>query len=54
VAGTRQFELRWEIFNALNTANFDPPNRVFGTSSFGRIFSAKSPREMQLGATITF
>jgi len=54
VAGTRQLELRWEVFNALNTANFDLPSRVFGTPNFGRIFSAKNPREMQFGAKITF
>ena len=27
VAGTRQLEFRWEVFNALNTANFDLPSR---------------------------
>jgi hypothetical protein len=54
VAGTRQLELRWEIFNALNKANFDLPNRLFGTPNFGRIFSAKAPREMQLGARLSF
>jgi hypothetical protein len=54
VAGTRQLELRWEVFNALNTTNFDLPNRIFGTANFGRIFSAKSPREMQFGARFSF
>jgi hypothetical protein len=34
--------------------NFDLPNRIFGTANFGRIFSAKSPREMQLGAKVQF
>ena len=32
IAGTRQLELRWEVFNALNTTNFDLPNRIFGTA----------------------
>ncbi len=54
VAGSRQLELRWEVFNALNKANFDLPNRIFGTANFGRIFSAKNPREMQLGAKFSF
>jgi len=54
IAGTRQLELRWEIFNALNTTNFDLPNRIFGTANFGRIFSAKNPREMQLGAKFSW
>ena len=54
VGGTRQLELRWEVFNALNKTNFDIPSRIFGTANFGRIFSAKSPREMQLGLRFTF
>ena len=49
-----QLELRWEIFNALNKANFDLPNRTFGTPNIGRIFSAKNPREMQLGIRLSF
>ena len=39
-----RLQLRWEVFNLLNRANFDTPNRTFGTANFGRIFSA-SPRE---------
>jgi hypothetical protein len=54
VAGTRQLEVRWEVFNALNTTNFDLPNRIVGTANFGRIFSAKNPREMQFGAKFSF
>jgi hypothetical protein len=54
VAGTRQLEFRWEIFNLLNTANFDLPNRTFGNPNFGRIFSAKNAREMQLGLRLSF
>ena len=54
VAGRRQLELRWEVFNVLNKANFDLPNRIFGTPNFGRIFSAKNPREMQFGAKLSF
>jgi hypothetical protein len=44
-----KLEFRWETFNLFNRTNFDLPNRVFGTPNFGRIFSAKSPREMQFG-----
>ena len=54
VAGTSALELRWEIFNLLNRANFDLPNRIFGTPNFGRIFSAKNPREMQFGIRLAF
>jgi hypothetical protein len=49
-----RLEFRWEIFNLLNRANFDLPNRLFGTPNLGRIFSAKSPREMQFGLRLSF
>jgi hypothetical protein len=51
--GTR-LELRWEVFNLLNQVNFDVPNRIFGTSNFGRIFSALPSRQMQFGAKVLF
>jgi hypothetical protein len=51
---TSVLELRWEIFNLFNRANFDLPNRVFGSPAFGRISSAKTPREMQAGIRFTF
>jgi hypothetical protein len=54
VAGSAVLELRWEVFNLLNRANFDLPNRIFGTPNFGRIFSAKNPREMQFGVRLAF
>jgi len=51
---TSELEFRWEIFNLFNRANFDLPNRIFGTANFGRIFSAKNPREMQFGVRLAF
>ena len=54
LGGRAQLELRWEVFNLLNRANFDLPNRVFGNANFGRIFSAKNAREMQVGARLAF
>ena len=54
VAGASELEFRWEIFNLLNRANFDLPNRIFGNPNFGRIFSAKNPREMQFGVRLAF
>jgi hypothetical protein len=50
----RDVEFRWEVFNLLNRANFDLPNRTFGNANFGRIFSAKPPREMQFGIRFAF
>ncbi len=47
-------EFRWEVFNLLNRTNFDLPNRIFGNPNFGRIFSAKNPREMQFGVRLAF
>ena len=52
--GTTELEFRWEVFNLLNRANFDLPNRTFGNPNFGRIFSAKNPREMQVGLRLAF
>ena len=54
LAGTSELEFRWEIFNVLDRANFDLPNRIFGSPNFGRIFSAKNPREMQFGVRLAF
>ena len=47
-------QVRIEMFNLFNTANFDNPNAVFGTANFGRITSARPMRQMQLGARLTF
>jgi hypothetical protein len=52
--GSAELEFRWEVFNLLNRANFDLPSRIVGTANFGRIFSAKAPREMQLGVRLAF
>ena len=52
--GGSRLEFRWEIFNLLNRANFDLPNRTFGDPNFGRIFQSKSPREMQFGLRLAF
>ena len=54
LAGRSDLEFRWEIFNLFNRANFDLPNRIFGSPTFGRIFSAKNPREMQFGLRLSF
>jgi len=54
VTEARRLEFRWEVFNLLNRANFDLPNRIFGNANFGRVFSAKDPREMQMGMRLTF
>ena len=54
LAGGARLEFRWEVFNLFNRANFDVPNRLFGSPNFGRIFSAGAAREMQFGLRLRF
>ena len=56
LGGNVQFQIRAEIFNAFNTVNYTIPNgvTVFGSAAFGRISSAMSMRQMQLGAKLIF
>jgi hypothetical protein len=54
VSGRARLELRGEIFNLFNRANFDVPNRIAFTPNFGRIFSAGPARQMQFGAKLVF
>ena len=49
-----RLQFRWEIYNLLNRVNFDVPNRIAFTPNFGRIFSAKPPRQMQFGVKFVF
>ena len=57
LGGVRQFELRWDVFNVLNTVNYALPNNVIGSAStdFGKITdTVGGPRVMQLGARVRF
>ena len=54
LADNVRLELRIEVFNVLNRANFELPNRIAFTPNFGRIFSAKNPRELQFGLRLVF
>lgn len=54
LSASRRVEFRWEFFNLLDRANFDLPNRIFGSPNFARVFSAKEPREMQIGIRVTY
>ena len=51
---SRRFELRWEVFNTFNRANFLNPTGSFANANFGRILSAHDPRIMQLAAKFYF
>ncbi|MBL8232352.1 MAG: TonB-dependent receptor [Bryobacterales bacterium] len=47
--------LELQVYNLLNRTNFDLPERFADEpSTFGRIFSAKAPRQVQLGLRIGF
>jgi len=52
--GGRYLELRAEIFNLLNTAQFNAPGSVVGTPTFGVISSALDPRVVQLAMKFWF
>lgn len=47
-------QLRAEAFNALNRANFDLPDSVYGSGTFGRVPAAGAPRRIQLGLKLLF
>ncbi|MBL8175701.1 MAG: TonB-dependent receptor [Bryobacterales bacterium] len=47
-------ELRAEVFNALNRANFDAPVNNIGNAAFGSILTAADPRQVQLLVRFTF
>jgi hypothetical protein len=47
-------QFRAEFFNAFNHANFDLPDSFLGSSTFGRINSAKNPRLIQFGLKIIY
>ena len=54
---SERFKLSAEVqaFNLFNRANFDlPQNYADNPSTFGRIFSANAPRELQLAARFAF
>jgi hypothetical protein len=49
-----RLQLRLEAFNLLNRTNFNLPDNILGSSTFGQILSAQSPRRLQLGAKVLF
>ncbi len=47
-------QLRAEFFNLFNRPNFGLPDNFVGSPSFGRVFSADSPRRIQFGVKLLF
>jgi hypothetical protein len=54
LGGTARLQIRVEIINAFNTVNYGNPNASFGSAAFGRITSAGSMRQIQLGGKLLF
>jgi hypothetical protein len=55
ISESKRIQLRGELFNSLNHANFADPNVSFGTANFGLITSNSTPaREIQLGLRFDF
>jgi hypothetical protein len=52
--GGRRLQFRWEVFNMMNTANFNNPTTALNSSNFGRILSAGDPRIMQFALKFDF
>jgi hypothetical protein len=50
--GPLRFQVRGELFNAFNRVNFNQPNQVVSSATFGRITSAQAGRVGQLVAKI--
>lgn len=48
------FQLRAEAYNAFNHTNFNAVQATLGTSNYGQVTAAGSPRVLQFGAKFTF
>jgi Carboxypeptidase regulatory-like domain len=49
-----RLQLRFDVYNSLNHANFALPGRIFGAANFGVISSAGDAREMQAAIKVIF
>ncbi len=47
-------DVRGELFNMFNNANFSFPNETITSSAFGHITAANTPRDIQLGLKLHF
>jgi hypothetical protein len=54
LGGSSTVELRAEFFNLLNRANFRAPNANRSAGGFGTITQTYDPRQVQLGAKVSF
>jgi hypothetical protein len=54
ITESMRFEFRLEAFNVFNHTQFNTPNGDIRSANFGRVSSAASPRQVQLGAKFYF
>jgi hypothetical protein len=54
IAETKDFELRVDVVNLLNTPQFGAPTLNINSASFGRITSASGARRFTIGARLNF
>src|SRR5688572_1281500 len=54
LGGGATFQIRVEMFNVFNTVNWGNPNAVFNSANFGRVTSAGSMRQVQIGGKLLF
>ena len=54
IAEGKYVQLRAEMFNAFNHAQFRNPNGRVGNRNFGLISSARAPRLIQMGLKVIF
>lgn len=54
LTGRARLELRWEVFNAFNRANFGNGDSDISSGSFGRTSDGGPARSMAFGARVDF
>jgi hypothetical protein len=54
ITETTELEFRAEFYNLPNNVNFGLPGNAYGTSTFGVITGANSPRIIQFGLKLLF
>jgi len=50
----KSLQFRAEAFNAVNHPNFAAPSMIVNSSTFGKITSANTPRDIQFGLKLIF
>jgi hypothetical protein len=54
IRGTTRVELRADVFNVFDRVNFNNPNTTVTSAEFGRISSARIPRQTQISLRLNF